>query len=73
MIKVDVRDRVARKMNVEPDKINIVQLSKEIGLKRPTLYEWLRGEPEAVRLEVLDCWCKWLDCAPGDILVQTHE
>ena len=43
-------------------------IAEAVGLSRPTVSAWLRGDLAAVDLRVLAVWCDVCDCAPGDFI-----
>lgn len=63
-----VPELVAKKFGGD-DKINIQEVSGEVGLSYPTTHEWIRGTVLRVDLKILNKWCKYLKVTPGDILV----
>lgn len=51
------------------DKINLSQVSKDVGLAYPTTASWVKDQVVRVDFPVLLAWCKYLECTPGDVLV----
>jgi putative transcriptional regulator len=46
-------------------------LAKETGISYNTLHRLQSGTSQGITFEVLDKICTALDCAPGDLLIQT--
>lgn len=46
------------------------ELARLIGVQSATVTAWLKNRVDRVELDTLDKWCKFLDAAPGDILVR---
>jgi putative transcriptional regulator len=46
-------------------------LAKETGISYNTLHRLQAGTSQGITFEVLDRICTALECAPGDLLIQT--
>ncbi len=67
MIRLSLAEALARK------RLSIVELSDRTGISVRDL-EVLRDQKAmALRLKTLDCLCKALSCAPGDLLVYEED
>ena len=49
-------------------KINLKDLSEQIGIANVNLLKIKTGKVSAIRFSTLNAICKALDCQPGDIL-----
>ena len=49
-------------------KINLNELSEEVGIANVNLSKIKTGKVSAIRFSTLNAICKVLDCQPGDIL-----
>ena len=49
-------------------KINLKDLSEQIGIANVNLSKIKTGKVSAIRFSTLNAICKALDCQPGDIL-----
>lgn len=49
-------------------KINLKDLSEQIGIANVNLSKIKTGKVSAIRFSTLNAICKVLDCQPGDIL-----
>ncbi len=67
MIKIRLADLL------EEREKTLYWLSKRIRIRYATLWQMSRDEVALVNLKTLDKICTALDCAPGDLLVQTHK
>ena len=52
---------------------SVASLAKALGVNRPTVYAWLRGDVKGADFVTLDKWCKFFGVQPGDILVSEDE
>jgi len=53
-------------------KMNLTQLSVEVGITMANLSVLKRGKAKAIRFSTLIALCEALDCQPGDILELEH-
>ena len=49
-------------------KINLKDLSEQVGIANVNLLKIKTGKVSAIRFSTLNAICKALDCQPGDIL-----
>ena len=49
-------------------KINLTELSAQVGITMANLSVLKRGKAKAIRFSTLIALCEALDCQPGDIL-----
>lgn len=50
------------------DKINLKEVERESGIGYPVVSRWVRGKVDRADFPILEKWCQYLDCQPGDIL-----
>ena len=54
-------------------KIRSKELAEAIGITEQNLSILKTGKAKAIRLSTLDAICKYLNCAPGDLLEFKNE
>jgi DNA-binding Xre family transcriptional regulator len=62
---------VAKKYGAE--RVNVNEVQRAVGLTYSTVHGWLNGHVSRADFPVLNAWCKYLNCAVGDILVYTPD
>ena len=70
MIVNRVPELVAAKFGGD-DKVNISEVAREMVTTYSTVHSWIKGKPIRADFDMLERWCKYLGCQPGDIL--TYE
>lgn len=69
MIKVHINELLTAKFGKMT--VNLTQVQNETRLSYTLVQRWFHGDVQRFDAPVLDAWCKYLDCQPGDIL--TYE
>ncbi|QPC81088.1 helix-turn-helix transcriptional regulator [Phototrophicus methaneseepsis] len=64
------KELLAIKSRREQRRITIRDIESETGLDKSVVHRWLQNEVRRIDLHVLEGWCNYLDCEPGDILVR---
>jgi DNA-binding Xre family transcriptional regulator len=70
MIKNHTRELLAKKFGGE-SKVNLTQVQNETRLSYTLVQRWWKDEVDRFDKPVLETWCKYFGCQPGDIL--TYE
>lgn len=55
------------------EKIVLQEASLEMKLTYSIVHRWANGKVERVDFPVLEKWCKYLQCQPGDIFIYIEE
>lgn len=50
------------------DKINMQRMQIETRLSYSTVYRWMKNHIDRIDAPILNTWCKYFNCGPGDIL-----
>jgi DNA-binding Xre family transcriptional regulator len=59
---------IAKKFGGE-ENINMVEIQLDTRLTYSTVFRWVKGERiDRIDIPVLETWCEYLNCEPGDIL-----
>lgn len=53
--------------------IDIKRLSKETGVSRQTIYNWLDNEAKAYYGDVIDAFCDYFECEIATLLVRVKD
>lgn len=53
----------------DSSKVNMKEVERETGLTYRTVFAWMNNRVTRADFPVLVAWCKYLNCAVGDILV----
>lgn len=73
MVKNNIKKLIDKKF---PGKrVNISAIADATKLTRQTVMQWYY-EPDSLKryeADVLNSWCKYLDCQPGDILTYEED
>jgi putative transcriptional regulator len=67
-----VPDLVAAKFGGK-ENINVQHVANAVGLTYVSTAKWLKNRIDRVDFPVLEKWCIYLDCQPGDILIYMKE
>lgn len=63
MIRIELDVMLARR------KMTLTELSKRLDIALPNLSILKNGHAKAIRMALLDAFCRELDCQPGELLV----
>jgi DNA-binding Xre family transcriptional regulator len=55
------------------ENINIQHVAAAVGLTYVSTAKWLKNRIDRADFPVLEKWCRYLECQPGDILIYTKE
>lgn len=53
--------------------INVVVVSKETGIPRQTLYNWIDGNVTRFDVSIIVRLCKYFNCGVGDLIVYVPD
>lgn len=68
-MKLKFLEMVQRKERQLGRRISYADIAKETGMTRAAVSKWASGEIVSYRKEMLDAFCKYFECQPGDLLV----
>lgn len=66
MIVNRVPELLEKKFNGKP---NLQQVQQETGLNYGTVASWAKDRIERADFPVIEAWCKYFKCQPGELLV----
>lgn len=64
---------LGEKQTRENRVINVVTLSKETGIPKQTLYNWLSGDTTMFAGPIIEKLCRYFGCDVGDLLTIIDE
>lgn len=70
-VKLKFLEMVQRKERQLGRRISYAEIAEATGMTRAAVSKWASGEIVSYRKEMLDSFCKYFECQPGDLL--TYE
>ncbi len=70
-VKLKFLEMVQRKERQLGRRISYAEIAEATGMTRAAVSKWASGEIVSYRKEMLDAFCKYFECQPGDLL--TYE
>lgn len=55
------------------ENINLLQVQRETGLTYSTVARWAKDRIDRVDFPVMEIWCEYFHCTPGDILIYVPD
>jgi DNA-binding Xre family transcriptional regulator len=59
---------IGAKQTRENEVLSVARLSKETGVPKQTIYNWLTGEVRRFDADIIEKFCKYFACDVGDLL-----
>lgn len=60
---------IGEKQSRENRVISVSAVAKETGVPKQTIYNWLNSDVQRFDADIVEAFCKYLECDIGDLLV----
>ena len=68
MIKIHFRKVLSKKEVGESRRITYDEIARETKTSPKTVSQWASGKITQIHTEVLEAYCDYLECTPGDLI-----
>lgn len=64
---------MAEKQIKEHRPITVTIMSREMGMSRQAIYDWINDDLTSYPKKTINQFCEYFDCNPGDLIIRTKE
>lgn len=72
-MKLQFLEMVQKKERELGRRISYAEIAEATGMTRAAVSKWASGEIVSYRKDMLNAFCEYFDCQPGDLLVYEPE